>query len=404
METYKYSAVSKDGQKVNGVVEAFNEIDAAQRVKQSCDIILKLSKVEEKKEGFLNQDIGGNKLNEKAFTVMCSQFAIILSSGVPISRTVHLIANKTTDKKLKKMLMSVAEDVEEGRSISASFEERGEKLLPPTFVETIYAGEQSGNLSRSFESMYKHFDKQTKMKGKVKSALTYPIFVLLIAVVVVIVLMVKVVPTFTAIFASYGADLPFMTRLLIGISNFFRKFYIWMIIIIIALILAYKLYTNTENGRMNFAKLQLKLPILGNIASLNAASQFANNMTILMASGLPLNNAISITAKIFDNYYIGHEVGKMSGKVEEGRALAGCMQESGCLPDILVDMVAVGEETGEMEQTLNTIALYYDAELEMAIDSALKKLEPTLLVVMAGIAGFIVIAIYMAMFEMYAVM
>ena len=404
METYKYSAVSKDGQKVNGVVEAFNETDAATRIKQNCDIILNLTRVDEKKEGFLNQEIGGNRLNNKAFTVMCSQFSIILSSGVPISRTVHLIADKTTDKKLKKMLTKVAADVEEGRSVSAAFEERGKDLLPPTFVETLYAGEQSGNLARSFESMYQHFDKQVKMRGKVKSALTYPAFVLVIAIVVVIVLMVKVVPTFTSIFDSYGAELPLITRMLIGISNFFAKFYLVMILIVVLAILAYKFYTNTEDGRLNMAKVQLKLPVLGNIASLNAASQFANNMSILMASGLPLNNAISITAKIFDNYYIGHEVGKMAGKVEEGKQLAYCMQESGCLPDILVDMVAVGEETGEMEQTLDTIAKYYDAELEMAIDSALKKLEPTILVVMAGVAGFIVVAIYMAMFQMYAAM
>ena len=404
METFKYIAISKSGEKVSGVLKAFNEMDAAQRVKQTNDIIVKLTKIEEKKEGLLNKEIGGNRLNVKAFTMMCSQFSIILSSGVSIARTVHLIANKTTDKPLKKMLTSVAEDVESGRSISASFASRGEKLLPPTFVETLYAGEQSGNLASAFESMYKHFDKQLKMKSKVKSALTYPIFVLMIAIIVVIILMVKVVPTFTKVFEEYGSQLPLPTRILIGVSKFFSHFYIPIFIIGIGMIIYYKFYTNTEKGRLAFGKFQLKLPVLGNISSLNAASQFANNMTVLLSAGLPLNNAISITARIFDNYYIGNEIGKMSGRIEEGISLGRCMKESACLPEILVDMVAVGEETGEMEETLHTIAKYYDSELEIAINAALKKLEPTILVLMAGIAGFIVISIYMAMFGMYSIM
>lgn len=404
MITYKYTAISKSGEKVSGVVEGFNELDAVDRIKQTCDIVLKMTEVRERKEGLLSMEIGGSKLNSKAFTVMCSQFAIILRAGVPIARTVHLIAAKTTDKPLKKMLLKVAEDVEAGRTIASSFAEHGSKLLPTTFVETIRAGEESGNVDKSFDTMYRHYDKQTKMKGKVKSALAYPIFVLFIAVVVVIVLMVAVVPTFTSIFESYGSELPLITRILIAISNFFRKYTLWMALAGIILFLIYKIYGNTENGRLNFAQISLKIPVLGNISQLNAASQFANTMTTMLGAGLPMTRAISITAKVLDNYYISHEIGKLTGRLEEGRSLGDSMRESGCMPDILVDMVAVGEETGEMESTLDTIALYYDAELEMAINSALAKLEPTVLVVLAGVAGFIVIAIYVAMFEMYSLM
>ncbi len=302
------------------------------------------------------------------------------------------------------MLRKVAADVEAGRSISSSFEEHGDKLLPPTFIETIRSGEESGNLDKSFETMYQHFDKQTKMRNKVRSALAYPAFVLVIAVAVVIVLMVKVVPTFTAIFDSYGAELPLITRMLIGISDFFRKYYLIMLAVIAAGVIFYKIYGNTEQGRINLAKLQLKIPVLGNINLLNAASQFANTMTTMLGAGLPMTRSISITAKVIDNYYISQETGKLSGKIEEGNALAAVMREQAVMPDILIDMVGVGEETGELEETLNTIAGYYDAELEMAIAAAMRKLEPALLVGLAGIAGFIVIAIYVAMFDMYGAM
>ena len=385
-------------------MEGFDELDAVDHIKQTCSIVLKLKEIDPDKPGLLNMEIGGSKLNSKAFTVMCSQFAIILRAGIPIARTVHLIADKTTDKPLKKMLMKIAKDVEAGRSLAASFAEHGGKLLPTTFIETIRAGEESGNLDRSFDTMYRHYDKQTKMRGKVRGALSYPIFVLIIAVAVVVVLMVKVVPTFTSIFESYGSELPAITRLLIGISNFFRKYTIWMAAFFALLFIVYKLYGNTEKGRLNLARIQLRLPVLGNIAQLNAASQFANTMTTMLGSGLPMTKAISITAGVLDNYYVGNEIGRLTGRLEEGQTLGVSMRDSGCMPDILVDMVAVGEETGEMEKTLDTIALYYDAELEMAIAAALAKLEPTVLIFLAVVAGFIVIAIYMSIFQMYAIM
>ena len=384
-------------------MEGFNERDAVDRIRQSCNVVLKLTPVREK-EGFLNMEVGGNRLNKKAFTLMCSQFAIILRSGVPLVRTTQLIAAKTTDKKLKKILTQVADDVEAGRSLSASFKERGDKYLPQVFLETISAGESSGTLDQSFQTMYEHYDKQTKIQAKVKSALTYPIFVICVGIVVVIVLMIAVVPTFTEIFAGYGAELPLITQSLIGLSNFFKNNIIIIAIVVAAIIVIYKLYTNTEGGRLKAARASLKIPVLGNIRILTAASEFANTLTMLIASGMPITSAVSITARTMSNYYLSQEIGKLSAKIEEGQSLGDSLRQANCMPDILVDMLAVGEETGELEQTMGTTALYYDAELQLAVDSALKKLEPTTLVLIAGFAGYIVIAIYVAMFQMYAVM
>ncbi len=405
MINYKYQAVSRDGKKVSGVIEGFNEMDAAAKLKELYPIVTQLTQMDEKKgSSFLNMEIGGNKIDDKAFTLMCSQFAVILRAGVPIARTVHLIAEKMTDKPLKKILLQVADDVESGRSISASFAERGKKQLPVTFLETIHAGEEAGNLDSAFESISEHYNKQIKMKGKVRGALIYPAFVLVVAIVVVIVLMVKVVPTFTAIFDDYDAELPFVTQLLIGMSDFFRNNILYIALVAIVLFIAFKLYGNTENGRMNLAKFAMKMPVLGNINVLNAASQFANTMTMMIDAGLPITKAVGITARVLDNYFVSTEVGKITGRLEEGHTLGFSLREAGCLPEILVDMTAVGEESGELSRTLAMTANYYDAELEQATADALAKLEPTILVFLAGFAGFIVIAIYMAMFGMYAAM
>lgn len=401
MAQYKYTAISKSGEKVNGVVDAFNELDAASRIRQSCDVILKLAEATEEKPGLLNMDIGGNKLNAKAFTVMCSQFAIILRAGVPLARAVHLIAAKTTDKPLKKLLTKVAEDVESGRSLSAAFEDHGGKLLPTTFIETLRAGEQSGAIDRSFETMQAHFDKQVKVKAKVKSAMAYPLFVIFIAVVVVAVVMTVVIPRLTPMFMEFGGEIPFMMRSLIVVSEFFQKYILVIVAVIAALVIGVKLYGNTEAGRIGLAKLQLKLPILGNIAELTAASEFANSMAALMNAGLPIPKALAITARTMSNYYLSTENGKLSGELEAGQTLGKSMREQGIMPDILVDMVGVGEETGELAQTLETVAAFYDAELEEATKAALAKLEPAMLIFIAIFAGYIVIAIYTGMFSMY---
>ena len=404
MAQFKYSAVSKSGEKVSGVIDAFNELDAARRIRETCDVITKLASVEEGKPGLLKIDLNANKLNSKAFTVMCNQFAIILRAGVPLARAVHLIAEKTTDKNLKHLLKQVAEDVEGGRSLSASFEDHGAKLLPVTFIETLRAGEQSGSIDRAFETTAAHFDKQIKTKGKVRSAMAYPLFVMAIAVVVVAVVMVYVIPKITPMFDQFGGEMPFMMHSLVIVSDFFRKYILVMVAVVAALIVGVKLYGNTEAGRLNMARLQLKLPILGNIATLTAASEFANSMAALMNAGLPIPKALTITARTLSNYYYATENGKLSGELEAGNRLGKAMKDQGIMPDILVDMVGVGEDTGELAHTLETVAVFYDAELEDATKAAIAKLEPAMMVFIAIFAGYIVIAIYTGMFSMYGSM
>lgn len=386
------------------MVDAYNEIDAMERIKRTCDFVEKITPLGGEKKSILNMQLGGNKLNAKAFSMMCSQFSIILNAGIPVARTCHLVAEKTGDKTLNRILNQVADDVEGGRSLSASFADRGGGLFPPTFVETVRAGEETGSVDKSFDTMHEHFDKINKLKKKLRSAMAYPLFVLVIAVIVVIVLMVKVVPTFTAMFEDLGGELPGITKLLIAISDFFRDYTLLLIAIGVLLYFVFRVYKNTEKGKLKVAEITRELPLAGPISILSSASQFASTMGTMLSAGLPMVRSLSITARTLSNYYVSKQVGKIAVKVEEGRPVGASLKEAGVMPDILVDMVTVGENTGEMEATLKTIANYYDVELDGAIASCVAKVEPAIMVGLAGIAGFVVVAIYMSMFSMYSMM
>ena len=401
MVTYKYSAMSPDGAKVNGVIEAIDEFAAVERIKATCPVVLSISEVKSADENsILNMEIGSNKVDPKSLSVMCSQFATILSAGVDVASCMEMIGNQTEDKKLKKMLLNSAKDVAQGNSIAASMEKNCPGL-PVTFIETVRAGELSGTLEDSFATLQTYFERNYQLKQKVKSALSYPMFVVVVAVIVVIVVMVKVVPTLTQVFGDLGGELPFITVLLINISKFFTK--AWPIILLVAIVgfLAFKFYTNTEKGKIWWGKTLLSMPVMGKINTFSGSADFASTMSALLGAGLPVTNALEVTSKVLDNYVLGTETNKLAQKVQTGVKLGDAMRNSGVFPQTLTEMTAIGENTGELEKTLKTVGNYYSQEADYAMTAAISKLEPTLLVFLAAFAGFIVLAIYMPMFTMY---
>ena len=401
MVTYQYRAITEDGVKTRGVVQAVDEYAAVAKIKATCPIVTKLTPVKESGiNNILQMEVGSTKINTKALSVMCSQFAIILKSGVPISKCMEMIAEQTQDKRLKKMLFSAADDVAEGNGIANSFEKNC-KDLPITFTETVRAGEHSGTLENSFETLEKYYEKSYKTSQKVKRAMSYPIFVICVAVVVLIIVMAKVVPSLTETFSDLGGELPVITRAMIAMSNFFGEYWLIIIGVLIALAVGLKFLFNTEKGRVFWHKRKLKIPILGKIALLNGASQYANTMAALMGAGLSVHQSLEITAKVLDNYVLSLETSMMSGRIEEGKQLGECMRQSKYFPKTLIEMCAIGESTGELDETLMTVGSYFDNEAEHATEKAISKLEPAILIGMAIFAGFIVISIYVPMFQMY---
>ena len=217
MTTFKYKGLSPDGQKVSGVVKAYNEYEAVTQLRSTCSVITSIQEVKEAKG--LNRNLGKVKIKDKDLAMICSQFSIILTSGLPIVRCVEMVAEQAADKQLRDILYQVAEDVSGGYSLATSFENHC-PTLPVTFIETIRAGEESGTLELCFSRLYTYFDKSAKTKAKVASALTYPIMVIVVAIIVFIIVMVKAVPAFTTAFRDRGTDQPSITKGRIAVSDF----------------------------------------------------------------------------------------------------------------------------------------------------------------------------------------
>lgn len=402
MVTYQYKAMTTSGEKTRGIMQGVDEFDAANKIRQNYPIILEIKPVKESSSIF-SQELGGNRINYKNLSIICSQIAITLKSGIPVARALQLIGDQSEDKVLRKVFLSTAEDVQGGAPLASSLERNG-KNFPTTFIETIRAGEESGNIERSFSEMADYYEKTYKNQDKVKAALSYPIFVVCVAIVVLIIVMVMVIPTLADVFASLGGELPIMTLIMIRISQFFQKAWPFIVIAVLAAVIGWHAFTRTQKGKDVQGRVQLKMPVLGKIHTLNGCAQFANTMAMLISSGITVNHAVEITAKTMDNYIMSQEVANMQGMVESGRSVGAAIETCDHMPKTMKEMTKIGEETGELDQTLKVIGEFYFNEADTATKAAIAKLEPTMLIFLAVFAGFIVISIYLPMFTMYNLM
>lgn len=399
MPTYRYEAVGGDGQRAEGVLEASDSTQAVSLIRQSYDVVLKLEEIAAPRTDPLEKF---QKLNLKVFALMCKQFAIILKAGLPLVQTVDLVASQISDNMLKKMLEAVSLDIANGWSLSYSFSQRGKGRLPVTFLETIRAGEESGDLVRSFDRMSTYYDRMTKTRAKATSALIYPAFLSVVAVFVIIIIMTYAVPTFAGVFESMGTELPLPTRIVIGMSDFFSR-YIWVLLGTAAgLIFLLRLYTGTAGGRIRMAQFRLTLPILGKLAAMTSASQFAHTMAAMLSAGMPILKALDTASRSVSNAHLSAQIQSVIPGVEGGRPLGECLNACRDLPPMLVQMTAMGEATGSLEGTLEIQAEYYDNDVENLSARALSLLEPIIICVMAVFVVLVLLSIYLPMFSMYS--
>ena len=399
MTTFRYKGQTAGGAKVSGVLRAYDEFEAADKLRESVAIITKLEAVPEKKESVLSRPVAF-RVKEKELALLCSQFAIILASGLSVERCVSMVAAQTKNKYLRRMLDKVSEEVGAGYSLAQSFENNA-PYLPKTFTETLRAGEQSGTLESCFQRLHAYYDRSAKTRAKIVSTLTYPVMVIIVAIVVFIIIIAVAVPAFTTAFNEIGSDLPGVTKALMAVSTFFTKWW-WLVLGVLALlVIAYLTFRRTERGRAALAAWSLTRAPLRRIHSMNAAAQFAHSMATLLAAGLPLPRALEVTANVVSNYTFSLAVRQVRQDVERGRPMAESMSAIDYFPPMLTEMVGVGERSGSLEETLDVIGDYYDNEVSVTTARLLSVLEPAITIALAVLVVLLLLAVYLPMFTLY---
>ena len=350
MTTFRYKGQTAGGAKVSGVLRAYDEFEAADKLRESVAIITKLEAVPEKKESVLSRPVAF-RVKEKELALLCSQFAIILASGLSVERCVSMVAAQTKNKYLRRML----DKAQKGLCFPMS-----------------------------------------------ASTLTYPVMVIIVAIVVFVIIIAVAVPAFTDAFTDLGSgSLPGVTRALMAVSAFFTKWW-WLVLGVLALlVIAYLTFRRTERGRAALAAWSLTRAPLRRIHSMNAAAQFAHSMATLLAAGLPLPRALEVTANVVSNYTFSLAVRHVRQDVERGRPMAESMAGIECFPAMLTEMVGVGERSGALEETLDVIGGYYDNEVSVTTARLLAVLEPAITIALAVLVVLLLLAVYLPMFTLY---
>ncbi|WP_281086163.1 type II secretion system F family protein [Eubacterium ruminantium] len=395
MAQYNYKAMDASGKTKKGSIEAQSVDLAKERLRKEG---LSIMEIDENKDIQIN--FGRKKVKTRDLAVFCKQFGSILRAGVPIIQALDMLAEQMENKTLQTALKEAQTHVQKGGTLADAFKLNPE-IFPPILYNMVAAGEMSGKLEVCFERLATQFEKDGYIQAKIKSAMTYPIVVLVVIGVVVAIMMIKVIPTFSEMFEEMGTKLPGATQMLVNFSDFLVHKW-WLLLIIIAgIVVGIKFFKVTPTGQQFFGSLALKMPVFGNLSIKTAAATFARTFSTLLASGISLIDAVDQTAKVMKNKVIRDKLMECKSQVAKGVPLSKPIKDMDIFPVMLPQMMHIGEETGNIEDMMVKVADYYEEEVDLAVESLSAAMEPLIMVVLAGVVGVIVVAIYSPIMSMY---
>jgi type IV pilus assembly protein PilC len=398
-DTFNYKVRDRTGNLVTGSLVADSEGLVLQRLREMGYTPLDVTKV---KKGIGAIEIGGSKVKLKQLAVFSRQFATMVNSGLPILRGLAILSEQTDSKELSRTLVAARLDVEQGASLSQAFAKHP-KVFNDLYLSMIRSGETGGSLDDTLLRLAAMQEREVRLRGKIKSAMTYPVAVVALVLLIMSAMLLFVVPQFKNIYKQLGSSLPLPTRVLLTASDFFKSF--WYIALAGGIGLWYliKWYKKTERGRDFFDSLKLRIPVFGSLFHKTSLSRFASTLAMLLHSGVPILGALDIVSETVNNRVIGRAVVDVQNSVREGESIARPLSKHPVFPPMVVQMIAVGEETGQVDVMLEKVAQFYDQEVEASVDSLTSLIEPILIVIIGAFVGMAVIALYMPMFNIIKV-
>jgi len=401
LASYNYTALDKQGKKSKGTLEANSMEAASNRLRSDGMTVIKISEA-----SFLNKDIEIKAFQKKPkprdLAIFCRQIVSILKAGVPMDECLAIMAEQTENAMLRDAAINCRHDLESGLSLSEAMSQYA--VFPDVFVTMVNAGEQSGNLETAFSRMAERFEKDAKLKGMVKKATIYPIVVGVVAVIVIIFMMAFVVPKFEDILSSLGSELPGLTKAVVAISHFVAGNIFYIILAVILLVILFRYFKTTDAGKHLLGKIKLKLPLFGKLTVRTACSNYARTVATLLASGVPMMEALAYTATVMENVWFKEALQDVRTEVSIGVSLSEALKNTKMFPALVYHMTHIGEETADIEGMYDRLADYYDEEVQMSTESVMAAIEPLIIVVLAAIVGTIVVSLILPMASMYGSM
>ncbi|MDR7419649.1 MAG: type II secretion system F family protein [Armatimonadota bacterium] len=400
MAVFRYSAKDNSGRLISGVIEADNDAMVIERLRDMGFFITNLERTVERTDVFQYlQGLFGIGLKDLA--IFSRQFSTMVNSGLSLVRTMSILEQQTTNRRLREIIAAVRADVEAGRPLSDAMA-RHPKAFSSLYVNMVKAGETGGVLDEVLDRVATYLEKEQALRSKIRSAMVYPTLLTVAALGGLFFMTIVILPQFENLFKELGSggQLPLPTRMAMAVSAFIRTYWWAGVIAVVALVYVLRRYLQTPGGRQRYDRFKLKMPVLGELNRKIVVARFTRTLGTLISSGVPIMQSLEVVSKAIDNTVIGNAIEAVRASIREGQTIAIPLQFSGVFPPMVVQMAKVGEETGQLEQMLEKVADFYDVEVETTVASLTSMLEPLLIIFMGVVVGAMVISLYLPIFAL----
>lgn len=397
MPSFKYKALSKNGEKIENTYTADNKEAVLAMMRSNNYYPLKIEEVIESTKVDSNLFV---RVKTKDIAILCRQFYTMLNAGATINTCLNILGQQITNKKLRESMISIDEHIRKGMTLSEAMKKEG-KNFPDLLINMIASGEVSGTLDTIMRRMADHYEKENKINNKVKGAMVYPIMLGILSVGIIILMLTFVMPMFVSLFQNNGVKLPLITRMLLGMSNVLKNWWYIVIVILGGIIFLLTSYFKTESGQVLLSKMKLTLPILKGINEKIVVSRFTRTLSTVLSSGMTLIQALQVVASVVGNKIVEDKIIEVKEQLMKGGGLSEPLIKAGFFPPMLCSMIKIGEESGALDDILDKTADFYDDELDTAIQKLTSIIEPLMILIMGVVIGSMVISILLPMFDMY---
>jgi MSHA biogenesis protein MshG len=399
MATFKFEARDSRGERIEGELEATNlELAAEQLIRRQL-VPIRVTLMPTSSQFNWKMELWPRKVSLMELIIFSRQMYSLMKAGIPIIRAIRGLAESTSSVTLQNVLLDLAKQLESGRNLSTAMASYP-KVFSKLVVSIVHVGENTGRLDDAFDQLSYYFEQELETRKQIKQATRYPIIVMIVLVVAMVVMNLLVIPQFANMFARYHAELPWSTKLLLATSGFFQKYWPLMVLAIIAASFSLHRFLRTTPGQLWWSERKLRLPIVGDIINRATLGRYARSFSLMLRSGVPLTTALSLVADAVDNEFMGEKIREMRRNIERGESLVRVSAQSAMFTPLVMQMLAVGEETGKMDDMLREVAVFYEREVEFDLKNLTAKIEPILISVVAVMVLILALGIFTPMWDL----